>query len=114
MQCLAKAEPVDWHFLPGYILTVSTREDGPANWPKGHYGIVAGNDPVFVFPPIPVPETAEFEKLWNEFRYQFLLDPRTSYRLVSAAIEAGYDLDEDGCFCNWIMERIYDRTRPQV
>jgi len=94
---------------------------GCKGWPKGWFGLVFCNDPIVVWgwPPTPEPHVPEgkgkksraafkfWEKWYNEAHKAVMalngLDLTTSYDLVTACTQAGYNRGKDGDAAMWLM-----------
>jgi hypothetical protein len=121
MQCLAEAVVIKKDALPGYTL-VQAQVDADG-WPKGFYGLVESNDPVFVFagpliadpmagmsdeeidalPDMPAGYAA-FMKAAEEMGTHLKLEALVGYRLVKTCMdELGYAPDTDGAFHFWLL-----------
>ena len=124
-QCLADAQTIVPEVLPGYTL-MRSRKDAH-HWPAGWYGLVQQNDPVLVFPgpiredPLSAPmseaEGAErgstvsrleenYQSSVSTLQQQLLrLHVVVGYKLVTACIAAGYDIERDGHeLAFWLMD----------
>jgi hypothetical protein len=105
MQCLVDSRQIDPDFLPGFILSMSTN-DVVAAWPKGHFGLVEENDPMFVFPPIPDPrDEMVFARLHSKLSQEFKFSPLEGHRIILACGRAGWR-KRDGSVLWWLMLRV--------
>lgn len=126
-QCITEAVEYG-EIVPGFYLYKS--KVGSSKWPAGEYAIVQFNDPTFYLRGIGVPlldpcfgkEDDEVEILlcdpaildsFNKFCAQaeliaenFLCRPNTGFALVTAALKAGYDPEEDGLIEFWLLHKI--------
>jgi hypothetical protein len=116
LQCFTDAEIVIQDFMPGFALMVAKKDAdiGPEEWPKGWYGLVECNGPTCILPPVPEPDTDEFDKAWYTVRDEFYFPPEVGFRIVSAAAKVGYIPGESGDVAAWLMERIYELTKDIV
>ncbi|MNR71916.1 hypothetical protein D3C71_25950 [compost metagenome] len=112
-QCLAGAVLVKSAVLPGFSLMRA--ETGSTDWPKGHYGLVEQNDPLFVFegplvldPSINLTDDElnampgfpdgydAYKDLAERLTDATLMPALAGYEFVSACIQAGYNPKEHG------------------
>lgn len=118
--------------LPGWLLARARREVEWADWKKGEWGLIKSNDPTFRWTTTPTPNPtwgmsekeeddwieaqpdgspekvrAEFLGFEGDFHEQFSsCTAMEGYRLVSAAIEKGYDPAVHGGFAYWFFDFI--------
>ncbi len=112
--CITEAELITRNILPNWFLYKSTN-DSSKEWPKGYYGVVSCNDPLFVFPPIKSePHTMEFinEVSDIDFNLKFSLDE--GYEFVKDCIKVGFDPEHNsnGTVLFWFFERVYKVLHP--
>lgn len=114
--------------LPGYTL-MRARRDGN-EWMKGEWALIECNDPTFRWKTTPTPNPAYGMDALEEAAFLERLEPGSeeyarvemwfppdafvegittgtvvdSYKLVKAAIEKGYDIEEDGNFYSWFFD----------
>ncbi len=117
MQCVVDAVALVEDVVPGYHLLVSsggseTWPGGDEAWPKGHLGLVKCNDPMFVIPPIPDPNTDEFLAFATKFNHEQGFGLNEGWELVDACLQAGYRRDEDGFLPFWLFKLFYQRMNP--
>ena len=99
--------------FPGWYLVRATKNDVENNpeFPKDWWGLVEANSPSFVFETTPEVEPISGDiSSWCDkaakFQEELLLSPETGYRLVSAAIQAGWNRKKDHNFAEWLFDRL--------
>jgi len=125
MQCMTESKLVIQNVIPGYVLTVATKDVGI--WKAGMHALVWENDPTLVFPALmedPLlyftddyinglafdsPEWIRYEnyaEVVRECEFYNHVSLNESWGLVDACIQAGYDPDEDGDVMGWVVDYI--------
>ena len=115
-------------FLPGFSLMRSMNDKAPEEWPKGALGLVECNNPTFVITATPVLDICfdmsddEIENMpddvYREHDTKFysqvsvleenlMCEPINGYKLVKAAMSAGYDPKVHGYrFAGWLLHKL--------
>jgi hypothetical protein len=119
MQCVVDAEVLVRDVVPGYQLMRSrggseTWPQGDEAWPKDFLGLVQCNDPMFVIPPIPDPNTDEFFSFAAKFNQEQGFGLNEGWDLVEASRQAGYrGRETDGFLPHWLFKLIYQKLNPE-
>jgi len=104
--------------LPGWYL-IRARRDGDI-MKVGDWGMIQCNDPTFVWETTPKMTAEQNEKLYilpEDFENSLYLNAYNGYELVKAAIEVGYNRDEDGYFPQWLYYKLSEfirNTEPRI
>lgn len=122
--------------IPGFILARARRQGN--DWNIGDWGLIECNDPSIYFSNTPTPNpcwgmTDDEEEAWSEsvdktspeyirwrtwpgaFSERFEdCGPNLGYRLIKAAIQKGYDPDNDGFFGYWFFDYLGEYLKTAV
>lgn len=92
--------------IPGYTLIRARRASRETQ--LGQYGLVQCNDPTFTFSFNfhLMPETREWDEQVAGLWKQFDCHPVTGFELITACIQAGYNVPDSGPFVDWFTATI--------
>lgn len=101
--------------LEGFTLA-RARRDAFDEWTTGQWGLIEVNDPTFVWSGTPKDCSGDDDCFPSEsFLYAFsAVNVMSGYNLVTAAIKAGYNTNEDGALEYWLWDYLgrYLETAP--
>ena len=112
--CVAKAR--SWELsIKGWFLVQATQDGDTLK--EDQYGLVRKNTPEFIFTVTPEPQPEDNLKSWRgkvwDFEEQLQGYPESGYKLITAAMAAGYDPEETPIFRFWLFDYLGKVIRDQ-